>query len=125
MDSSFTVKSPRPGASRLYAPRDPVLVHEAVETELEKVAAVAATADGGTRRNPHRDDERAGKDRPDQPPQDIVDAASRDVIYRERDVQAAERQHPDQALLRERAYRQSPLQTAPAAAPEPHANIKA
>lgn len=63
----------------------------------------------------------------DHAPQDVVvDPDSRDVIYRERDVRAAEREHPDQALLRQRAYRPAPLEPEkPGLDTEPHADVKA
>ena len=52
---------------------------------------------------------------------------SRDVIYRERDVRASEREHPDQALLRQRAYHRQPPAEPDIAPPadDPHADIKA
>ena len=60
---------------------------------------VAATGDGGNEQRERR---------PDHCPHDVVaDPESREVINRENDVraQSAEREHPDQALLRYRAYR--------------------
>jgi hypothetical protein len=118
MDSSFTIK-PRPGAQKPYAPRDPVPVRGAVETDLDGAKAVAAVGDGGT---PQRDP------RHDHAPQDMVaDPESRDVIYRENDVRthANEAVHPDQALLRLRAYRPPQSDSEGAPDSEPHANIKA
>ena len=118
MEASFTIK-PRPGAQKPYAPRDPVPVRGAVETDLDGAKAVAAAGDGG---GPQRDP------RQDHAPQDVVaDPESRDVIYRENDVRthANEAVHPDQALLRLRAYR--PAHSDGEAPPdgEPQANIKA
>ena len=54
-------------------------------------------------------------------------AETRDVINRENDIrnQAVDREHPDQALLRLRAYRPARSETDPPATNEPHANIKA
>ena len=126
MDSSFTVKPPRPGAPRLHTPRDPVPVRETAETELEPTKAVTATGDSAARQDARRHDEgTAGDHRPEHAPQDVVvDPASRDVIYRERDVRTADRPHPDQALARQRAYRPAPPDAEHAPA-EPHANIKA
>jgi hypothetical protein len=122
MDSNFTIK-PRPGAQKAYAPRDPVPVREAVETELAVSKTVAATGDGGApQRNPRQDSNH------DHAPYDVVaDPESRDVIYRENDVRthANEPPQPDQALLRLRAYR--PVRADVESPPdgEPHANIKA
>ena len=61
------------------------------------------------------------------PPDVIVDPEARNVINRENDIrnQADHREHPDQALLRLRAYRPARSETDPPAANEPHANIKA
>ena len=127
MDSSFTVKPPRPGAPKLYTPRDPVPVREAVETELETTKTVTAAGDGGARQGARRhDDDKPGEHRHEPLPQDVVvDPASREVIYRERDVRTADREHPDQALARQRAYRQTPPDAEHAPPAEPHANIKA
>ena len=122
MDSSFTIK-PSAGAQKTHAPRDPVAVREAVETDLDAARSVAATGDsGGQQRDPRHDPHH------DLAPHDVVaDPESREVINRENDVraQSPERAYPDQALLRQRAYRpaHSEAQNPPAA--EPHANIKA
>jgi len=119
MDNNVTIKPP-PGVRKTYAPRDPVPVREAVETDLDSAKSVTATGDGGggQPRDP----------RSDHSPQDVVaDPESRDVIIRENDVraQAGEREHPDQALLRQRAYQ--PARSDAEAKPdgEPHANIEA
>ena len=50
---------------------------------------------------------------------------SRDVIYRERDVRAADREHPDHALLRQRAYRPAVGGQRPCRPTIPHADIRA
>jgi hypothetical protein len=58
----------------------------------------------------------------------MVDPEARNVINRENDIrnQADNREHPDQALLRLRAYRPAARPEAdPPATSEPHANIKA
>ena len=48
------------------------------------------------------------------------------VIYRERDVRSAEREHPDHALMRQRAYRPAPPEPANVTLDtEPHADVKA
>ena len=49
------------------------------------------------------------------------------MINRENDIrnQADNREHPDPALLRLRAYRPARSEADPPAATEPHANIKA
>jgi hypothetical protein len=118
MDNSFTIK-PRSGVHKVYAPRDPVPVSEPVETDLDGAKTVAASSGSGNRqRDPHTD----------HAPHDVIgDAESREVIIRENDVQAlaGNRDHPDQALLRERAYRPSRGEAESGPAGEPHANIKA
>ena len=66
--------------------------------------------------------------RSDHTPHDVVvDPESREVINRENDVsvQSAAREHPDQALLRYRAYQPARNESDNAPAAEPHANIKA
>jgi hypothetical protein len=96
MDSSFTIK-PRPSAQKPYAPRDPVPVREAVETDLHISKTVTATGDGGGKQHDPRGEHHA---------HDLVaDPESRAVIYRERELRSDDREHPDQALLRQRAYR--------------------
>jgi hypothetical protein len=65
---------------------------------------------------------------PDHVPHDVVvDPESREVINRENDVRAHahEREHPDQALLRYRAYRPARSESDNTVSIEPHANIKA
>jgi hypothetical protein len=119
MDSSFTIK-PNAGVPK-FTPRERSPARP-VETELGHHQAVTAADDTG-----HEQREK----HPDHLPHDIVaDPESREVINRENDVRAHvnESVHPDQALLRYRAYHHP----APArnesdstAAPEPHANIKA
>jgi hypothetical protein len=117
MDSNFTIK-PRAGVQKTYAPRDPVAVREAVETDLDATKTVAPSGDPGSQQRDPRHDHA---------PHDVVaDPESREVINRENDVSAltADREHPDQALLRQRAYR--PAEREPDHPPaEPHANIKA
>ena len=126
MDSSFTIK-PSPGVAKTRALRDPIPVREAVETELVGGKTVTATSDGGGRDGGARDG--GGKDpdqRTDLAPHDLVaNPETRDVIYRERDVRSTEREHPDHALLRVRAYR--PVLTDDDLPPtlDPHADIKA
>jgi hypothetical protein len=118
MDNSFTIK-PRTGVQRVYSPRDPVPVGEPVETDLDGTKTVVASGGSG---NPQRDPHREHA-----PHEVIVDPQSREVIIRENDVQAqtADREHPDQALLRQRAYRPARGEPEIPAANEPHANIKA
>jgi hypothetical protein len=127
MDSSFAIKSPLPGVQKSHTPRDPVAVRAAVETDLDVSKTVAATGDGGS-----KSDQRQADQRGEQPPHDHaptsveVDPESRDLIYRERDVRAADRDHPDQALLRQRAYRQTPHHDGETPSiGDPHADIKA
>jgi hypothetical protein len=122
MDSSFTIK-PRPGMQKPYAPRDPVPKGEAVEADLGAAKAIAATGDGGAPQRDRRQDPRQ-----DQAPHDVVaDPESRDVIYRENDVRTHVNGpvHPDQALMRLRAYHPARADTEGAPEGEPHANIKA
>jgi hypothetical protein len=117
MDSSFTIK-PRPGVQK-FAPRDAVPVRQTVETEVDAVKAVTASNDSGA--------DQHDKPHDHTPPDVIANPESRDVIIRENDIRthAGESVHPDQALLRSRAYGQ--VQHEPAASPPaaPHANIKA
>ena len=101
MDSSFTIK-PLPGVGKSRALRDPVPVREAIETELVGSTIVTAMGEGAAKDHGGKDTEQ----RPNHAPHDLVaDPNSRDVIYRERDVRAGDREHPDHALLRLRAYR--------------------
>ena len=110
----FTIKPNAPVPK--FTPRDRQPARP-VETELDAAKAVAAIGEGAEHR-----------ERPtEHPPHDIVaDPEIRDVINRENDVRARadQREHPDQALLRYRAYRPhvEPENSAPT---EPHANIKA
>ena len=119
MDNSFTIK-PRAGVQKSYSLRDPVPVREAVETDLDTTRTVTATdGSSGQQHDPHH---------PDHAPHDVVvDPESREVINRENDVraQASDREHPDQALLRLRAYRPVRHDDENLPANEPHANIKA
>lgn len=117
MDSSFTIK-PRPGVHK-YAPRDPVPLREAVDTGLDAVQSASGTNDGGGEQREPRHEHM---------PHDVVaDPESREVINRENDVraQADGREHPDQALLRFRAYRPALAESDSTPPAEPHANIKA
>ena len=121
MDNSFTIK-PRPGVHK-FSPRDPVPVREAVDTGLDAIKAAAESGDGGTNQR---------EPRQEHAPHDVVaDPESREVIYRENDVRAQSdgKPHPDQALLRWRAYRPLLSESDSTAAAEPQttskANIKA
>ena len=128
MDSGFVVKTPRAGVQRTYTARDPVRVRETSDTELAASKTAGATGDGGNKSNDqHAPDHRPPEHHADHAPHDVVvDPATREVLYRERDVRTAEGEHPDQALLRQRAYRQAAPANEPQPAPnEPHANIKA
>ena len=117
MDSSFTIK-PNTAVPK-FTPRDRQPAREAIATELDSAKSVSAIGDGHDQRErPH-----------DHLPHDVVaDPESREVINRENDIRAhaEEREHPDQALLRLRAYRPAAASPDhPAAPAEPHANIKA
>ena len=76
-----------------------------------------------------RDSQHGAKDhehRPEHALQDLVaDPNSRDVIYRERDVRATDREHPDHALMRLRAYRPVVPESTPLPSDDPHADIRA
>jgi hypothetical protein len=90
-----------------------------VDTDLDAFKSVNASSEtGAEQREP----------RHDHAPHDVVaDPESREVINRENDVraQADGRPHPDQALLRFRAYRPTLTESDTTPATEPHANIKA
>jgi hypothetical protein len=114
MDSSFTIR-PNPGVPKFTArDRSPT---RPIETELDANKSVTAADEGAEqheRRNEHA------------PHDVVVDQESLEVINRENDVQAQpEREHPDQALLRYRAYRPARSESDNTAPTEPHANIKA
>jgi hypothetical protein len=116
MDGSFPIK-PNAAAAK-FTPRDRSPARPA-DTELDAAKTVTATNDGGTEQRERR---------PDHMPHDVVaDPESREVINRENDVraQSAEREHPDQALLRTRAYRPARSESDNTLPAEPHANIKA
>lgn len=113
--NSFTIK-PRVGVQK-FTPRDP---RQAAPTELpaSKIVAAVDNSDPEQREKPHDH----------APPDVIVDPEARNVINRENDIrnQADNRAHPDQALMRLRAYRPAARPEAdPPATSEPHANIKA
>ena len=117
MDGSFPIK-PRPGVHK-FSPRDPVPVREAVDSGLDAVKTISDTGDPGSEQR---------EPRQDHAPHDVVaDPESREVIYRENDVraQADGRPHPDQALLRFRAYRPALTESDSTPVTEAHANIKA
>jgi hypothetical protein len=129
MDSSFTIKPP-PGVGQSRAVRDPVAVRGAVNTELVGSKTVSTAGDSGDKDGDTKhDDNHGSKDReprPDHALQDLVaDPNSRDVIYRERDVRALDREHPDHALLRLRAYGPAVNDSAPLPSDDPHADIRA
>jgi len=116
MDTSFTIK-PRPGVEKFT--RDPLPARKAADTEPGAGKSVAAIGDGQTEPRERRQEHA---------PHDLIaDPESREVINRENDVraQSAEREHPDQALLRYRAYRPAKSESDNTAPAEPHANIKA
>jgi hypothetical protein len=116
MDSSFTIKPNAAVPKFTTRDRSPA---RPIETELDAAKSVAAAGDGGNGQRERRQDH---------PPHDVVaDPESREVINRENDVraQSAEREHPDQALLRVRAYRPARSESDNTPPAEPHANIKA
>jgi len=116
---SFTIK-PRVGVQK-FTSRDP---RQASVTELEasKTVTAADSSDADQREKPH------DHTPTDHAPTDVIaDPETRNVINRENDIrnQADNREHPDQALLRLRAYRPARGEADAPAANEPHANIKA
>jgi hypothetical protein len=116
MDSSFTIKPNAAVAKFTARDRSPA---KPVGTDLDLHKAVTAIEDSGQDKQERH---------PDHMPHDVVaDPESREVINRENDVRAqtADREHPDQALLRYRAYRPARSESDNTAGPEPHANIKA
>ncbi len=129
MDSSFTIKPP-PGVGQSRALRDPVAVRGAVDTDLVGSKTVSTAGDSGDKDGGAKHDSQHGsrdqEPRPDHALQDLVaDPNSRDVIYRERDVRAVDREHPDHALLRLRAYRPAADDSTPLSTDDPHADIRA
>jgi hypothetical protein len=129
MDSIFAIKPP-PGVGQSRAVRDPVAVRGAVDTELVGDQTVKASAErGGKDHGAKHDDGHHAKDadgRADHAPPDLVaDPNARDVIYRERDVRASGGEHPDHALLRQRAYRPAMSDSEPLPSDDPHADIRA
>ena len=115
MDGSFPIKPNAPVAK--FTSRDRSV--RPVEAELDPAKAVTAANDGSNDQHERRGDHL---------PHDVVaDPESREVINRENDVrvQSAEREHPDQALLRYRAYRPAKSESDNTPPAEPHANIKA
>jgi hypothetical protein len=116
MDSSFTVR-PRVGVQQ-FTSRDP---RQAPETEPAAAKTVAPPGDNDG------DAEQRDKRQEHAPPDVIADPEARDVIIRENDIRNKAGEHPDQALMRLRAYRPAP--TGDVADPNDpasnHANIKA
>ena len=113
---SFTIK-PRVGVQK-FTTRDP---RQASETELHVSKTVQATDNSDTeqRERPH-----------DHAPTEVItDPEALTVINREKDIRNQAGEHPDQALLRLRAYRPAAAAARPESEPqspnEPHANIKA
>lgn len=134
MDSSFVIKPP-PAIAKSRAMRDPVAVRGAVDADAVETKIVTYDepgSRGGGKHDAPKDHEQRPKDGEqrtagDHLPHDLVaNPDSRDVILRERDVRAAEREHPDHALLRVRAYRPAHHDDV-AATPsdDPHADIRA
>lgn len=117
MDSSFTIR-PRVGVQQ-FTSRDP---RQAPETELSVEIVAAASGEQGEADHREQRHDHA-------PPDVIADPEAREVIIRENDIRNQAGEHPDQALLRLRAYRPVQTEAAPTAANEPqtsiHANIKA
>ena len=116
MDSSFTIK-PNAGVQKFTArDRSPT---RPVTTELDAEKAVTAVGDSGQEHHERHSDH--------MPHDVVVDPESREVINRENDIRAhtEEREHPDQALQRYRAYQPARSESDNTDPTEPHANIKA
>lgn len=109
---SFTIR-PRVGVQK-FTPRDP---RQSSETELHASKTVQAADNNDTEQRERPQDHA--------PPEVIADPESRDVINRENDIRNQAGEHPDQALLRLRAYRPARPEADPPPTNEPHANIKA
>ncbi len=110
---SFTIK-PRVGVQK-FTSRDP---RQSSTTELPASRTVQAADNSDLEQRDQRHEHA--------PPELIADPESRDVINRENDIRNQAGEHPDQALLRLRAYRPATRPEAEPPAPsEPHANIKA
>jgi hypothetical protein len=115
MDGNFTIK---PNAAVAKFPQRDRQPASPVKTELGATKAVTAV-DSGSEQHERR---------PDHMPHDVVaDPESREVINRENDVNSPDvnREHPDQALLRSRAYRPVRSESDTTSPADPHANIKA
>lgn len=124
MDNGFSIKPSAGALRRPHSPRDPLPVPRTSETELEPSKTVAS-ADWEHGRQRGGDDDESGRQdgrrNPDHAvPEVVVDPETQDRIFRERDVRAALREHPDQAMQRQRAYGH-----APAGGVRPHADIEA
>lgn len=124
MDNVLSVK---PGATLRgpFASRDPMPVRPVADTELDPSKTVAAV-DRDRRQQPDQQGGDARDDRrghPEHAPAEavVVDPETQDRLFRERDVCAELREHPDQAMQRQRAYGHSPA----AGGPRPHADIEA
>jgi hypothetical protein len=122
MDGSFTIK-PRSGVSpRANVSRDPVAVRETVDTELDPAKVVAATADGSPKQHnngPH--DEASAREV-------IIDPKGQEVLFGAVDIRTEHAdQFPNQALMRQRAYRQrlTPSADENPSNDDPHADIEA
>src|SRR5258708_690412 len=114
MDGSFTIK---PAAVPKFTPRERSPARP-VETELDAAQTVTA-ADGGQEQREQRQHHL--------PHDVVVDPKARGVRNGENDggAQSTPREHPDQALLRSRAYRLAGRESDTTVPAELHANIKA
>ncbi len=127
MDTSLAIKARQP-LHKSYAPRDPMPVRGVTAAELDVSKRVAGTAEDAEQ-DRRREDRGRDPDphQPEHAPHDILDdPESGELILREREeAEAADRPHPDQALLRLRAYSRPQEGPAPAAKPDEHADIEA
>ncbi len=122
----------KPGATMRgpYSSRDPLPVRQTADTELDPSKAVAATdrdhpqQHGQQGGDPDQRDRRRTSDHPSHP-EVVVDPETQDRLFRERDVRAVPADHPDQAMLRQRAYGHTPANGATPGGGHPHADIEA
>jgi hypothetical protein len=133
MDNNFAIKQ-RAGVQKSYSARDPIPVRESAESKLDPSKGIGGSTEDRRQRDQHGDTDHTSDHGHDPNPRNhhtphevIADPESRNVINRENDVRATAntRDHPDQALLRQRAYRPASGETEAPQSPESHANIEA
>jgi hypothetical protein len=102
MDTGLTTRPTGSVAQMSYVRPEAAPVREAVATQLTAAQSVTAAADTAASRN----DPAHAKFAPSQSRDVILDAQSREVIFRVVDVRSGRvvRQVPDEAIMRMRAY---------------------